>query len=237
MAAEGSTPSRMDREGAARTYSLYQCAPRCHGLSPDHGLPRTASKSCSALAHVAAFLCRQTGPGPATAPHWMLRACSNSVLTLVLPLGAAPDSLCDELTAELHSPSPNTLNQQILHVPAVKPTCCTTYIVRLACGCHRQTCTGYTEFIALCKFDEHMVLRYPGCSDASGPGATSSGACSCAATRPTAVAATAKRRRRALSGGTAQSRTPATARRAPCGGASIRQSLWKAGMHLQPCPC
>ena len=26
MAAEGSTPSRMNREGAARTYSLYQCA-------------------------------------------------------------------------------------------------------------------------------------------------------------------------------------------------------------------
>ena len=26
MAAEGATPSRMNREGAARTYSLYQCA-------------------------------------------------------------------------------------------------------------------------------------------------------------------------------------------------------------------
>ena len=27
MAAEGATPSRMNREGAARTYSLYQCVP------------------------------------------------------------------------------------------------------------------------------------------------------------------------------------------------------------------
>jgi hypothetical protein len=29
MTAEGSTPSRMNREGAARTYSLYQCAALC----------------------------------------------------------------------------------------------------------------------------------------------------------------------------------------------------------------
>ena len=29
MAAEGSTPSRMNREGAARTYSLYQCVLCC----------------------------------------------------------------------------------------------------------------------------------------------------------------------------------------------------------------
>lgn len=29
MAAEGSTPSRMNREGAARTYSLYQWVPTC----------------------------------------------------------------------------------------------------------------------------------------------------------------------------------------------------------------
>lgn len=40
MAAEGATPSRMNREGAARTYSLYQCVSRPAAMTAETAISK-----------------------------------------------------------------------------------------------------------------------------------------------------------------------------------------------------